>query len=104
MKDAYDMNETHDTYDTEQQLSAAIAAFADTIRPAADAFRNAQREWHRRERRRRMILAMLIMVVFASATLIGLWVLNQTSAAPHSVFGGAVSASRGSITDISGLL
>lgn len=92
MNHTYDMNETHDAYDTEQQLSQAFAAFADTIHPAADAYRSAQREWHRRERRRRMILATLIMVVFASATLIGLWVLNQASAAPHSVFGDAVSA------------
>jgi hypothetical protein len=91
MNDMHDTNETYDTYDTEQQLSQAIAAFADNIHPAADAYCNAQREWHRRERRRRMILATLIMVVFASATLLGLWVLNQTSAAPHSIFGGGVS-------------
>lgn len=93
------MNDTHDTHNTEQQLCEAISAFADTIHPAADAYRNAQREWHRRERRRRLILATLIMVVFASATLIGLWVLNHASAAPHSIYGGAVSAPPSRVID-----
>jgi len=86
------MNETQGTRDTEQQLSEAITAFADTIHPAANAYRTAQREWHRRERRRRMILATLIMVVFASATLIGLWVLNHSSVTAHPAFSGAGSA------------
>ena len=42
------MNETRKTRDTEQQLSDAITAFADTIHPAPDAYRTAHREWHRR--------------------------------------------------------
>ena len=87
------MNETRKKRDTEQQLSDAITAFADTIHPAPDAYRTAHREWHRRERRRRVILASLIMVVFTLATLIGLWVLNHASPT-HSSFSGAVPHSR----------
>lgn len=103
MNDTHDVNEANeacdtygmdDVYDTERQLCEAIAAFADNIHPTAGAYRDARREWHRRERRRRMILASLIMVVFAAATLIGLWVLNQNSATPHSIFGATVSVPR----------
>jgi hypothetical protein len=71
---------------TERELSEALAALADGVRAAPDAYRTARGEWLRRERRRRVVLAVLIAVVFALATLIGLWVLNQTPSHPGVIF------------------
>ncbi|MCX5047221.1 MULTISPECIES: hypothetical protein [unclassified Streptomyces] len=71
---------------TERELSEALAALADGVQAAPDAYRTARGEWLRRERRRRLVLAVLIAVVFALATLIGLWVLNQTPSHPGVIF------------------
>ena len=68
---------------TERELREALSALADGVQAAPDAYRTARGEWLRRERRRRLVLAVLIAVVFALATLIGLWVLNQTPARPR---------------------
>ncbi|GKQ38352.1 hypothetical protein [Streptomyces sp. A012304] len=85
------MNDTgHDR--TERELRAALEALADGVRPAPDAYRTARGEWLRRERRRRLVLAVLIAVVFALATLIGLWVLNQAPAEPGVIFSGTGQA------------
>jgi hypothetical protein len=67
----------NDTDRTERELREALEALADGVRPAPDAYRTARGDWLRRERRRRLVLAALIAVVFALATLIGLWVLNR---------------------------
>ncbi|GGU18865.1 hypothetical protein GCM10010244_51790 [Streptomyces coeruleorubidus] len=56
--------------------------------PDPDAYRTARGEWLRRERRRRLVLAVLITVVFTLATLIGLWVLNQAPSDPGVIFSG----------------
>ncbi|GGX42492.1 hypothetical protein GCM10010321_69110 [Streptomyces chartreusis] len=56
-----------------------------------DTYRTARGEWLRRERRRRLVLAVLITVVFALATLIGLWVLNHAPAEPGVIFSGTGS-------------
>lgn len=77
---------------TERELREALSALADGVRAAPDAYRTARGEWLRRERRRRLVLAVLIMVVFALATLIGLWVLNQAPADPGVIFSGTGSA------------
>ncbi|MEU9265531.1 hypothetical protein AB0E04_08740 [Streptomyces sp. NPDC048251] len=74
---------------TRRELCEALEALADGVRPAPDAYRTARGEWLRRERRRRLVLAVLIAVVFALATLIGLWVLNQAPSDPGVVFSGA---------------
>lgn len=76
---------------TEHQLREALAALAEGVTPAPDAYRTARGDWHRRERRRRLVLAVLIGVVFALATLIGLWVLNQAPSADHTIFDAAVA-------------
>ncbi|MEV7978094.1 hypothetical protein [Streptomyces sp. NPDC086519] len=73
---------------TERDLSEALAALAGGVQAAPDAYRTARGEWLRRERRRRIVLAVLITVVFALATLIGLWVLNQTPSHPGVIFSG----------------
>ncbi|GLP68257.1 hypothetical protein TUSST3_48800 [Streptomyces sp. TUS-ST3] len=59
---------------------------------APDAYRTARGEWLRRERRRRLVLTVLIAVVFALATLIGLWVLNQTPAHSGVIFSGTAAS------------
>ncbi|MBD0842429.1 MULTISPECIES: hypothetical protein [unclassified Streptomyces] len=71
---------------TERELREALSALADGVQAAPDAYRTARGEWLRRERRRRLVLAVLVMVVFALATLIGLWVLNQAPADPGVIF------------------
>jgi hypothetical protein len=73
---------------TERELQVALQALAGAVHPAPDAYRTARGEWLRRERRRRLVLAVLVAVVFALATLIGLWVLNQAPAHPGVIFSG----------------
>ena len=80
---------------TERELQEALAALAGGVHAAPDAYRTARGEWLRRERRRRIVLAVLIAVVFALATLIGLWVLNQTPSDPGVIFSGSGSAAAG---------
>jgi ferric-dicitrate binding protein FerR (iron transport regulator) len=82
---------------TEQELREALAALADGVQPPPDAYRTARGEWLRRERRRRLVLAVLITVVFALATLIGLWVLNQTPSDPGVIFSGTGSPASASL-------
>lgn len=74
---------------TEKQLREALEALAHQVQPAPDAYRAARGDWLRRERRRRLVLAALITVVFALAVLIGLWVLNQTPSGSGAIFSGA---------------
>ena len=76
---------------TEQELREALQALAGGVQAAPDAYRTARGDWLRRERRRRLVLAALIAVVFTLATLIGLWVLNQTPTHPGVIFSGAGS-------------
>ncbi|GAP50510.1 hypothetical protein [Streptomyces azureus] len=76
---------------TESELREALEALAGGVLPDPDAYRTARGEWLRRERRRRLVLAVLVAVVFALATLIGLWVLNQAPSDPGVIFSGAGS-------------
>ncbi|MGW3319143.1 hypothetical protein [Streptomyces fungicidicus] len=73
---------------TERELRDALRALAGGVQPDPDAYRTARGEWLRRERRRRLVLTVLVAVVFALATLIGLWVLNQAPANPGVIFNG----------------
>ncbi|MFE1247004.1 hypothetical protein [Streptomyces sp. NPDC058735] len=79
------MNRTSPDH-TERELREALQALADGVQAAPDAYSTARGEWLRRERRRRLILAVLIAIVFAVATLIGLWVLNQAPSGPSVIF------------------
>jgi hypothetical protein len=83
---------------TERELREALEALAGGVLPAPDAYRTARGEWLRRERRRRLVLAVLIAVVFALATLIGLWVLNQAPSDPGVIFSGAGSPAAASMS------
>jgi hypothetical protein len=82
---------------TEQELREALAALAGGVQAAPDAYRTARGEWLRRERRRRLVLAVLVAVVFALATLIGLWVLNQAPSEPGVIFSGNGSPASASL-------
>jgi hypothetical protein len=63
---------------TEERLRETLGALAAGVEAAPPAYKKARAEWRRRERRRRLILAVLVAIVFALADLIGLWALNQT--------------------------
>ncbi|MFC4468384.1 hypothetical protein ACFPH6_28235 [Streptomyces xiangluensis] len=76
---------------TEQALREALGTLAGGVQAAPDAYRTARGDWLRRERRRRVVLAVLIAVVFTLATLIGLWVLNQAPSDPGVIFSHGVS-------------
>ncbi|EKX61045.1 hypothetical protein PV416_15155 [Streptomyces ipomoeae] len=80
---------------TERELREALAALAGGVHAAPDAYRTARGDWLRRERRRRLVLAVLIMLVFALATLIGLWVLNQAPSDPGVIFSGVGGTTAG---------
>ncbi|MDQ1013067.1 ferric-dicitrate binding protein FerR (iron transport regulator) [Streptomyces sp. V4I23] len=82
------MNTHPDGAGTEKQLREALETLALQVQPDSEAYRTARRAWHRRERRRRLVLAVLATVVFALAVLIGLWVLNQTPSGSSVVFNG----------------
>ncbi|WP_239149327.1 hypothetical protein [Streptomyces sp. SID12501] len=79
---------------TERQLRAALETLAGGVSAAAspDAYRTARGDWLRRERRRRLVLAVLITVVFTLAVLIGLWVLNHAPTDPGVIFSGTRNA------------
>jgi type VI protein secretion system component VasF len=76
---------------TEKQLRETLETLAHQVQPAPDAYRAARGDWRRRERRRRLILTILITAVFTLAVLIGLWVLNQAPSSSSAVFNGAPS-------------
>lgn len=80
---------------TEHQLREALEALAEGVRPAPGAYRAARGDWHRRERRRRLVLAVLVAAVFTLAVLIGLWVLNQAPSADHVIFNDGAAATAG---------
>ncbi|NUU22924.1 MAG: hypothetical protein HOV68_15645 [Streptomycetaceae bacterium] len=71
---------------TEHLLRETLETLAAEVHAAPDAYRTARGDWLRRERRRRMILAILVTLVFAVATVIGLLVLNQAPSDPGVIF------------------
>ncbi|MFF8955546.1 hypothetical protein [Streptomyces sp. NPDC014894] len=68
--------------DTERRLREAMEALAGQVHPAPDAYRTARGEWHRRERRRRLVLTALVAAVFTLAVVAGVWVLNSAPPGP----------------------
>jgi hypothetical protein len=66
------------TGSTEERLRETLDALAAQVDAAPPAYEPALATWRRRERRRRLVLAVLIAIVFVVADLIGLWALNQT--------------------------
>jgi len=72
--------------DMERRLRETLDTLAAGVHPARDAYRTARGDWRRRERRRRIVLALLVAVVFTVAVAIGLWVLNQAPAGNGAIF------------------
>lgn len=71
---------------TEEQLRATLGALAEQIDACPPAYRTVRAEWQRRDRRRRLLLAVLVAVVFALADIIGLWALNNAPDGAHVIF------------------
>ncbi|MBB6351040.1 hypothetical protein ACWGH8_03770 [Nonomuraea muscovyensis] len=74
----------------EERLRETLNVLASQVQPQPDAYRQARADWKRRERRRRLVLATLVTIVFALANIIGLWALNQTPSQPQVIFNGPV--------------
>jgi hypothetical protein len=80
---------------TEAELRDALDALAAEIRPTPGAYRRASAGWRKRERKRRLILAILIAVVFAAADAVGLWALNHSNADTHVIFSDSTPPAHG---------
>jgi hypothetical protein len=72
--------------DMERRLRETLDTVASGVHPARDDYRTARGDWLRRERKRRIVLALLVAFVFTVAVLIGLWVLNQAPTGTGVIF------------------
>ncbi len=72
--------------DNEQLLRDILTPLAAEVQRDPDAARRVVARWKRRERKRRLILAILIAVIFTTADAIGLWELNQADPGAHIIF------------------
>jgi len=70
----------------EDRLREALDALATGVTADPDAYRRVRAEWRRRERRRRLVLAILVAVVFTLADVLGLWALNRADPGSHIIF------------------
>jgi len=70
----------------EDQLRDALDALATGVNADPDAYRRVSAEWRRRERKRRLVLAILVALVFAVADGVGLWALNRADSGSHIIF------------------
>ncbi len=70
----------------EDRLRDALDALATGVVPDPDAYRRVSAEWRRRQRRRKLVLAILVAVVFAVADAVGLWALNRADPGSHIIF------------------
>jgi hypothetical protein len=84
----------------EQRLREALAARASRVRPATPPYRQVSASWRRRERKRRLILAILTAAVFTAADAVGLWALNHANTESHVIFSDPTGG-RGAINRIS---
>jgi hypothetical protein len=74
----------------EERLRETLDALAAQVHAPPDAYRQARNDWRRRERRRRLILAILVAIVFTIADVIGLWALNHSHDGQRVIFNGPV--------------
>jgi hypothetical protein len=72
----------------EDRLREALDALATGVTADPGAYGRVSAEWRRRERRRRLVLAILVAVVFALADAVGLWALNHADSGSHIIFDG----------------
>lgn len=71
---------------TDDRLRDALQALAAGVPAASGDYRRASAGWRRRYRRRRLVLAILIAIVFVAADAIALWALNQTNPDAYVIF------------------
>ena len=71
---------------TDERLREAFDALAAEVQPDPAAYRRVSAGWRRRERRRRLVLAILAALVFAAADAVGLWALSQADPNTHVIF------------------
>lgn len=77
---------TTEANNTEQCLREAFAALAIEAQRDPDAGRQVVARWKRRERKRRLIIAILIALIFTTADAVALWALNQADPGTHIIF------------------
>ncbi|MFB9180587.1 hypothetical protein ACFFX1_20780 [Dactylosporangium sucinum] len=70
----------------EEQLRDVFDALATSVHGASNRYPAALADWRRRERRRRIVLAILAAVIFALADVIGLWALGRADVNIHIIF------------------
>lgn len=59
------------------RLRETLDSLATTVVPSADAYAKARSEWQRRDRRRRLTMLVLTLLIVAVADIVGLWALNS---------------------------
>jgi hypothetical protein len=68
------------------ELRDVFNTLTSTVQGTPNGYPAALAQWRRRERRRRLVLAILAAVVFALADIIGLWALSNASVDRHIIF------------------
>jgi hypothetical protein len=71
---------------TDERLRDAFDALAVGVRADPGAYRRASAGWRRRERRRRLVLAIVAALVFTAADAVGLWALSHADPNTHVIF------------------
>jgi hypothetical protein len=69
-------------FDTETLLRETLDHLARDVEVSPQAYRRTQREWRRRERRRRIALVTLATIAIGGADGLGLWALRTSADAP----------------------
>ncbi|GAA2359475.1 hypothetical protein [Dactylosporangium salmoneum] len=70
----------------EEQLRDVFDALVTSVHGAPNRYPAALADWRRRERRRRIVLAILAAVIFALADIVGLWALGRADVNTHIIF------------------
>ncbi|WP_406220554.1 hypothetical protein [Streptomyces decoyicus] len=70
----------------EEKLRAALADAAESVNESPDAYRRAQRYWHRREWQRRAVMITIVLFLVAIACVAGVWALSGASPGKHVIF------------------
>jgi hypothetical protein len=78
----------------EEQLRAALHARAAQVSATPPAYGKVSAVWRRRERKRRLILAILAALVFTTADGVALWALNHANTDSHIIFSDPKPAER----------
>ncbi|MFF2650113.1 hypothetical protein [Streptomyces sp. NPDC058045] len=63
--------------DPETRLRDTLDSLASTVVPSPDTYARARTEWQRRDRRRRLVMLVLAVLIVAAADVVGLWALNS---------------------------